>query len=416
MLWLVKTELIERISRLANRRGYRAFVVGGTVRDILLGRRGIDIDIVIEGNAIRVGRALAEAAGSSIKEHKRFGTCTVLMSDGLKIDLASARKEVYKMPAELPEVESSSLKNDLARRDFTINAMAISINSDDFGSLTDLFGGEQDLLHKRIKALHDKSFIDDPTRMIRAIRFEQRLGFTIDGHTEALIRDAVKDNMLEKVSAQRLREELILVLKEKEPLRMLKRMGELHELKFIHPVLKIDKEKEELFSSIDRMCGWYDGLTFDKKPMERWIVYMIALMGSLRSKDFSAVCRRFAFPRNVRLAIGEYKRHGRPAGAALALRADMMPSEIFKILMPLSNEVVLALLAGAVSKRVVSRIKDFILKYSHVNLAITGADIKALGLKPGPKFKEMLDEVLYKKLDGLIAGKRGELKYVKEMS
>ncbi len=419
---LIRTMLLKKIGRTANRQGYSAFVVGGWVRDLLLGIRNFDLDIVIEGDAIQVGRALAGDLGGEIVAHKKFGTCTIVMKDGFKLDLASARKEVYKMPAALPTVEFSSLKNDLARRDFTINAIAISINRENFGQLIDIFGGRDDLLHERIKVLHEESFIDDPTRILRAVRFEQRLGFTIDSHTEKLILSAVKKNMFDKVGPQRLRDEIILILKEKAPFKALKRMAELHELKFIHPALRMDRGMAKLFIYIDRSCDWYERSVLHKKPVRKWIIYLTALLGRLSYGDISAICGRFVFCRRDRLALISYKKYGRRAARILSSRANILPSEIYSVLEPLPYEVVILLMASLTSRRAclarrraVSRIKDFIQKYSQVRPKINGGDIKALGLEPGPRFKRILENILHKKIDGQLLTKRDELRYVKEI-
>lgn len=223
--------LVRHVGHVSNRLGYRAFLVGGIVRDLLLGIKNLDLDIVIEGDAIKVGEELKDKLGGGIKVHKKFGTCKVTTEKGLKIDLATARKEVYEKPAALPTVEYSLLEDDLIRRDFTINAMAVSLNEDDFGDLVDLFGGEQDLKDGRIRILHDASFIDDPTRIFRAMRFEYRLKFSIDKHTKDLIAEAVKKKMLEKIGDYRTQNEMDLIMKEKEPLEILNKMEKIYGVK-----------------------------------------------------------------------------------------------------------------------------------------------------------------------------------------
>src|SRR3989338_8065362 len=263
--------LLKMIGRKANEIGSSAFVVGGLVRDLLMGFKNIDLDIVVEGDAIELGSALVGDLGAALVAHKRFGTCTILTKEKLKIDLATARKESYERPAALPTVEFSSLKNDLSRRDFTINAMAVSINRETFGQLIDFFKGVSDLRHGRIRVMHDKSFIDDPTRIFRAVRFEQRFGFAIDGHTQELIQNAVgPERMFEHVGPQRIRDEVILILKEKEPIRALKRMEELHEFRFIHPKIKFGRDTERSFRAVGEACEWYEGANFKKRAIAKW--------------------------------------------------------------------------------------------------------------------------------------------------
>lgn len=215
---------MKKIGRRADEMGYKAYLVGGAVRDLILGKKNFDIDITVEGNAIKLGEALAKEFGAGIVAHRGFGTCTLTLRDKHKIDLASARKEIYKKPAALPRVEFSCLDDDLERRDFTINAMAISISGADFGRLIDICGGKKDIRLGRIRILHDRSFIDDPTRVFRAVRFEQRFGFKIDPHTERLIRDAVKKGMFGKLSSKRVHNEMKLILKEDEPVKAVRRI------------------------------------------------------------------------------------------------------------------------------------------------------------------------------------------------
>ena len=219
-------QLLQRIGKTANSMGMDAFLAGGTVRDLLLGAKNLDLDIVVEGEAIKLGEKLSQELNAALVVHKSFGTCTLVTKDNLKIDLTTARKETYKRPAAFPTVEFSSLKDDLARRDFTINAMAISLNKENFGQLIDFFGGARDLSQGVIRVMHDGSFIDDPTRIFRAVRFERRFGFSIDARTLKLIKAAIRKKMLEKVSKGRIQKEMILINKEKNRAKMLDRLRE----------------------------------------------------------------------------------------------------------------------------------------------------------------------------------------------
>ncbi len=216
---------IELVGRVADEMGCKAFIVGGTVRDMLLRKKSLDLDVVVEGDAIKLGAVIAEEMGGKLVTHRGFGTCSVLTEDGLRIDFATARKETYKRPGAMPKVEFSTLKDDLARRDFTINAIAISLNKDNFGQVVDPFGGKRDLDLKLIRVMYDKSFIDDPTRIFRAIKFEQRLGFTIEPHTLGLIKDAGRDEVLSKVSQGRILKELDLISREKAKNKILRRLA-----------------------------------------------------------------------------------------------------------------------------------------------------------------------------------------------
>lgn len=194
--------------------GYRAYLVGGTVRDIILGKGHIDVDITVEGDAIRLGKIAANETGSDIAVYKGFGTCKLSFGDGFKVDLATARRETYRRPGAMPAVKPSTLKEDLKRRDFTINSMAVSIMPKDFGRVHDPFNGAGDIRSAVIRVMHSKSFIDDPTRILRARRFSARFGFKIEPKTDALMKKALINRALDTVSAGRIQKELMLISKE----------------------------------------------------------------------------------------------------------------------------------------------------------------------------------------------------------
>ncbi len=414
--------LLKRTGRIANSAGFSAFVVGGMVRDLLLDKKNLDLDMVVEGEAIKLGAILAKELGATIVIHKKFGTCSLYTKDRLKIDLATARKEVYEKPAALPTVKFSSLKDDLIRRDFTINAMAISINKESFGQLIDFFGGERDLLHGRIKVLHEGSFIDDPTRIFRAVRFESRFAFAIDHRTEELIKNAIEQSMFDKVEPQRIRDELMLILQETEPVRAIRRMAELEELRFIHHDLKLDSDMVRLYDSIGETLHWYDRSSHKKRSVDRWLIYLMALFDDLSYNTVSSICGRFVFRGSDSLRILACKSYSRSALKALASKSAMAPSRIYRLLEPLSFEVILLVMAKAALlkpdakvKLAKSRIREFLNKYNGMRTHIKGDDIKALGLKPSPRFKTILDKVLYNKLDGKLKTKKEELAYVKKL-
>lgn len=407
--------LMNRICRFANSRGAGAFVVGGLVRDLILGAKNLDLDIVIEGDAIKIGRFLARELKAAIVVHRKFGTCSVITKDRLKIDLATARKEVYEEPGALPTVEFSSLKDDLIRRDFTINAMAVSLNQESFGRLIDFFGGERDLSKGRIRVMHDGSFIDDPTRIFRAVRFEQRFGFVIDRHTEDLIKNAIDKEMFDRVAPQRIRDEIVLILKEEEPLKALRRMAELDELRFLHPGIRLDSDLIALYGSIAKTLAWYDASGFRRRSIDRWLVYLMALFGRLSYNEVSKVCDRFVFRRGERLRILSYKRRANAAMDALAAKAGCPPSRVYRIFEPLSFEVSLLIMAGTGSKLVRARIRDFFERYNGARISIKGEDLKAMGLEPCPEFKTILKKILYAKIDGALKTKKDELEYAKKL-
>jgi len=217
--------ILNEIGAIADKNNIKIFVVGGFVRDLLFGRQDEDIDIVVEADAIRFAKILSEEFGIKFIKHEGFKTAT-FRKNGFRIDLATARKEFYAKPAVLPKIEPANIKEDLFRRDFTVNAMAISLNKDTFAELIDMYGGRQDLRYKKIRVLHDRSFIDDPTRIFRAIKFEQRLGFKIELYTLNLIKGAIALGLIEKLKKQRIKKEIDLILKEPKKDKIISRMHE----------------------------------------------------------------------------------------------------------------------------------------------------------------------------------------------
>jgi tRNA nucleotidyltransferase (CCA-adding enzyme) len=230
--------LIKQAASITVRKTLLLYLVGGIVRDLLLGQPNFDLDLVVEGDAIGLAKEIAEKVEGKLSVHKMFNTAKIVL-DKWTIDIAMARTETYARPGALPVVAPGTLKTDLFRRDFTINAMAVSLNTDNYGELMDLYGGLNDLKKKCMRILHEKSFFDDATRIWRAVRYEQRLGFQIEPDTLRLLSRNVP--LLKTVGGYRLRRELELVLKEKEPEKALTRAYELGVLKELHPSLKADE-------------------------------------------------------------------------------------------------------------------------------------------------------------------------------
>lgn len=410
------------IDRIAQQNSCTVFLVGGLIRDILLGVRNLDLDILVEGDTPRLVKALVKEAGGSYVLHKRFGTAVVTLPwpvrfkstrlASVKIDFATARKEIYKSPAALPEVAFSTVREDLFRRDFTINAMAASLMHKNFGQLIDFFNGQADLAGKKIRVLHDKSFLDDPTRIFRAVRFEQRFNFKIEPHTERLIKEALKNKMIEKTSKARLKDELILILKEKDPGKALSRMENLVDFGFIHPKAHFTKGQEQLFSSISKTIAWFKSVC-EENATDIWLVYMMALLGDLDMGDLENVCREFAFTKTERTRLCSYRKNNLEVAKFLGQSKRLSPSEIFRQLKPFSDEAILCIMAGSNSKYIKRHIASFLLKYNKVSLKISGKDLAGLGLKAGPEFKKILTAALYAKLDKGFRHKKQELDFIK---
>ena len=415
--------LIKKVGRLSDSLGYAAFIVGGLARDLVLGVKNLDIDIVVEGDAIKTGRLLARDLKAAIVVHKKFGTCSVATKNKFKIDIATARTERYEKPAALPTVEFSSLKDDLIRRDFTINAMAISINDASFGRLIDLFNGRRDLARGRIKILHDGSFIDDPTRILRAVRFESRFGFVIERHTEELIKKAIDRSMLDKVEPQRMRDELILMLQDPRPLGALKRLSGLEGINFINSGIKVDSDLIKLYNAIDETCARYESSGCRKKEIEKWPIYLMALFDSLTYAQVWAISNKFVFKGSDRLKLLSCKKHAVDVIKELSEKKAPAPHEIYRLLKPLPIEVILftiavtALMVSTAKRTIVRRaIKEFLQNYSGMSISVCGDDLKSMGLKPGPEFAVILKDVLYKKIDGKLDTRLDEIEYARALT
>jgi tRNA nucleotidyltransferase (CCA-adding enzyme) len=276
--------LMQRVATLAARRNQHLYLVGGVVRDLLLGVPNLDLDFVVEGDAIGLAKEFAEAVDGKLTVHPMFNTATVKL-DKWKVDFAMARTEIYAKPGALPTVKPGTLKTDLFRRDFTINAMAVCLNHEHYGELIDLYGGLDDLKNKLIRVLHEKSFSDDATRIWRAIRYEQRLGFRIEPDTLKLMKRDRK--MLKTVGGYRLRHELELVLSEKEPEQILVRADKLGVLKQLYPSLKADKWLETKFREA-RSSG--------KTSQEKYLSIMVSRMTVQELEGFVSYLR---FPKQM---------------------------------------------------------------------------------------------------------------------
>ncbi len=418
---------IRLIARIAEELKLPAYAVGGFVRDIILGsknfeasaspgvnsecNRTVDLDIVAEGDGIDFARELSRRVkGSKCIKHRQFGTATIAAEEKTKIDIASARKEIYEHPACLPKVMPGTIKDDLARRDFSINAMALDISREHFGGLVDFFHGRQDINKKIVRALHAGSFIDDPTRILRAIRFEQRFGFTIEPQTLRLIREAVDLHMLEKVHDHRLRDELMLILKEPAAVRCIKRVDALCGFGFIHNDLRISRGTIVSLEEIRNLHIWFEENFSHRRKVELWVLYLAILLEALDARQVGIILSEFAFRKAEVKIILSFKEQ---AGKVLSgLEAADSPSQIYKVLYGLSYETLLLILLIARTKNIKQKITDFLRLYSVSRIFISGHELKEYGIPQGPRFKEILKELLYAKLDGRFSTKEEELRYL----
>jgi tRNA nucleotidyltransferase (CCA-adding enzyme) len=401
--------LLKFAGEIADEFGYPAYLVGGSVRDLMRGEANFDIDIVIEGDGIAFAQTLGKKLRARVKSHKRFGTAVVI-TEFLKFDVASARTEYYESPAALPMVEMSSIKKDLYRRDFTINTMAIRLNTEKFGQLLDFFGGQRDIKEKTIRILHNLSFIEDPTRAFRAIRFSERFGFKISKHTLNLIRTAVRINLFDRLSGARMYDELNLLFLETEPIRMVRRLAELDLLKFIHPRLAVTKALEETFKSIQETFAWFKLLFFEEE-VNKSHLFLMALVEELTPQERNEALRRLHVPPKTSRELLDGVRDSQNVLARLPKASE---KEIYYILKPLNIQTILFSMAKASGKEQKKAVSLFLTALRKIRPELTGKDLRAMGYSPGPFFKRVLQAILDEKLEGRLKSRDEEIAFVRE--
>jgi len=407
-------ELLKDFGAISDDLGYSAYAVGGFIRDLFLRRPNMDIDIVIEGSGIEFARKYAGAnEGVRIRTHEKFGTAVIILPDGFKVDVATARREYYESPATLPIVELSSLKLDLYRRDFSINTLAVKLNQRHFGMLIDFFGAQKDLKDRAIRVLHNLSFVEDPTRVFRAIRFETRFGFRIGKLTEGLIRNAVKINVFEKLAGRRLAGELRLLLEDERPLLSVKRMDGFELLEVIHPSIQFNKQMEELFDALDGVISWYE-LSFLEEKIRRWMVFFLGLTHNLSGAELDILLRRLETPKKERLEFVNARRAAQHCLQTLNAHPRITNGEIYDLFVHLDNETLLFMMAKTRNEVVKKAISLYFTQLRSVAISTKGRDLKKMGFVPGPIFRAILDDVFHAKLNGLTRSRKEELAYIHE--
>jgi tRNA nucleotidyltransferase (CCA-adding enzyme) len=399
-------DALHALGELAEERGLRAHVVGGFVRDMMVGRRNLDVDVVVEGDGVAFAQAAADALDGRVKVHRRFGTAVLVLSRTFHVDITSARTEYYTRPGALPTVERSSLRQDLFRRDFSINAMAACINPECFGAVADPFGGLRDLERGTLRVLHSLSFVEDPTRVLRAARFELRYGFAMDGSTEALARRAVDMNMLDEVSGARIREEMLDIIDEDAPSVIFERLSDLGVL----PVLLWEGASEsgaiEMLNAVERA---YKRMAphFRRTPRRR-VTLVASLAGGATRTSAEHWLRHLRFGREYgepTIAVAE---KAPVALRALKDRRKMRDSRLYRRLEGLPDEALVYVWATG-DELVRTRVERYVDTLSRMRPAISGRDLMELGLEPSPLYSDILAQALDDRLDGRAVGREAEL-------
>jgi tRNA nucleotidyltransferase (CCA-adding enzyme) len=380
------------------------YLVGGGVRDLLLDRAQLDVDLAVEGDAASLAQEVASAVEARLIIHPRFGTATLRMpaeqpgAPDVTLDLAQARDEHYERPGALPSVRSATIDRDLARRDFTVNAMALALAGKRAGRLLDPHGGQQDLAARRLRVLHDRSFQDDATRMLRGLRYEGRLGFRLEPATERLLRRDL--SYLESISGPRLRRELLAILAEERPERILARGQTLGVLPALHPALSLDRRRAAAFAAArDRGLASLDD------------VYLCLLTAEAQPAQIEGALLRLALHAAFARALRDAVRLREEASQLAA--PDLRPSQVVAALEPFSAAAVAAqalLLPPGVAR---DRLWHCLERWRYRRPTLRGHDLQALGVEPGPAMGRMLAQLRAARLDGEAQGREDEVRLVR---
>jgi tRNA nucleotidyltransferase (CCA-adding enzyme) len=406
--------LIKEAGQLADRLDLPLYVVGGCVRDLLLGIENLDLDLVVEGDGIAFARKLAAEQSGRVKAHDRFGTAVIVLPDGLKLDVATARTEYYEYPTALPTVEQSSIKKDLYRRDFTINALALRLNGRGFGEVLDFYGGQRDLKNQAIRVLHSLSFVEDPTRVFRAVRFETRFGFHLGKDTLALVKAAVKMALFQKLSGHRLLEELKALCSEREPKSGLKRLAELDLLRFIHPKLVWTPRLEKLLFAVEETLDWYRLLYLDHK-LEAWLVYMMVIAAVLPDRGVTDLLKRFPFSEREATTLKAMRGGAHRLLRQLSKQPPLKPSGVCRILEGVQDEALVAIMAQSPSDRVKRLVSAYLAAWRQAKPRLTGKELQSMGIKPGPIYGKVLTQLRDAHLDGLVKTETEERAFIEKL-
>jgi tRNA nucleotidyltransferase (CCA-adding enzyme) len=353
---------------------YHAYLVGGYVRDTSLGLRPVDIDIVVEGDAVGAAKDLNRTLKGTLTSHKNFGTASILAADE-RIDLASARKEKYLSPAQLPRVSPSNIIEDLNRRDFTINAIAMSISKENFGEIFDPFKGLDDINRGFIRILHKNSFVDDPTRIFRALKYKNRFNFKIEKRTRAFLKDAIDKKLITRLSGQRILNEIKLIFAEQNYASIIKDLSD-------YKIFKLRQKDMEMLRRIEdnRLYFFLQKINLSKLPLTQKERKIVDDMKKLRT----VVSR---------------------------LSKTSKPSTLYNILVPLSDDALSCI--SAIGHDLREKITLF-RKSKKIKPYISGNDLKRLGLKPGRKFSTLLKKIFDLQLDKKLKSRKEALACVKE--
>ncbi len=395
------TGFLRDVGRLGVQRRQRAYLVGGVVRDLFLGRPNLDLDLVVEGSTAEFVQYLEETYRGRAVVHRHFGTARVSWEQ-TSLDLATARRETYARPGALPAVTPGDIASDLARRDFTINAMAVDLSPERYGAILDLYGGQRDLDDRYIRVLHDRSFVDDPTRMWRAVRYEQRLDFRIEPATLGLLESALP--VLDAVTGDRIRHELERVLTEELPEKALCRAGELGILARLQPGLTADRWLAQRFSQA--RAGSQPGT-----PALQ--TYLALLAYRLSPPEMDRLASYLNVPSATRRVLRDTV--ALKTGFGALSRPGLKHSQVYSILNGYSHTALTAAMIATDIAPVRERIALYLTSLRYVKPLLTGNDFKEMGVPEGPRIGEILGRLREARLDSQATSRQDEIDMVKRL-
>jgi len=375
--------------------GARLFIAGGWVRDLLLKHPGRDIDLVVEGDGLSLARELARQTGAEITSYDRFKTARLVLEQ-FTLDIATSRRETYPHPGSLPSVEPAPIEQDLRRRDFTINAMAVAVSGDDFGKLIDPLEGRLDLEKGVIRILHPESFRDDATRIFRAVRYEQRFGFTLEPATLEHLKDG--KSYFATISPDRLRYEFECILHEAKPEKALLRAGELSVLSAVFPPLGFSRQQ----------YGWFESARARYSPdLPTPAVYFGLIAQPLGAKETAELCPRLNLPAEICRVLADF----RLLESRLEALSEpgLKPSRIFSLLEGLHPGAIRTGLIIAGQPEIRSNLERFLKELRHVKPLLGGHDLKLAGIPEGPRIGRILRAIQDARLDGTVVTRHDEI-------
>jgi tRNA nucleotidyltransferase (CCA-adding enzyme) len=411
--------LLKQICRLADEQDLPVYLVGGVVRDLFLKRENWDLDLTVEGDGIAFARLVADRYGAGLAVFERFATARLTFPNGFKIDIATTRRESYAQPALLPTVQHSSIEEDLSRRDFTINAIAVQLNQRQFGRVLDPYEGQRDLRARTIRVLHAGSFLDDPTRIFRAIRFEQRFGFRLERTTLHLLMQAASTNLIQRLSGPRLQNEILLLFAERDPVRTVARLAQLKLLRFLHHRPRYTNNVKRTVAAVPQALAWWVR-RFPDSVIDRPMVYLMALSSESSPLVVATMIRRLALSRGQARNVTVGGRRIDRARKRLTDTRAIRPSQVYRLLAEFSDEALVLLLAKQVSKQQgvrLSLLRRRLTAYMTnrtMKTALTGRDLQSMGLQPGPQYKKILDNLLDARMDGVVTTEAEERAFVRK--